>query len=204
MYSDTVCLFGDKFAPESNGLLTWNEELANGIKVDQKVLAEMAVLAGFLYLKEHGFIDLYLKEGKIVFIITKTATVRRLKDPTSSHGILEDALLRFIPEEESVRTVVKNIIGKKVDNPWKVVLELTKDDLKIRGIIDKEQKGRILFIKRYKDVIKGDIPQEELDQLQAVETALKNFRKDKEFYKKVLSAISAGINAQLDLNEDND
>ena len=81
MYSDTVYLFGEKFAPEGK-MLDFKEELLNGAKVNQKTLTQMAVFAAFAYLYKTGLIDLFIHEGKVLFVKTKTAKAKKLKDPS--------------------------------------------------------------------------------------------------------------------------
>jgi hypothetical protein len=203
MYSDTVYLFGDEFATKG-GMLQTNEELPNGNKVDQKKLAETVTLAAFVYLQEKGFIELNIVEGKVLFIKTKSVKAKKLKEAKESQGVLEDGILSYINGEVDVKKIIRDLLRSDSTNPWANMLYFTKKDLQQRGIIEKVEKGKVLFIKTYKNILKGEIPAEEKKQLEDVKNALENFKKNEELYNKTASAVKDGISSRVERDNDND
>lgn len=203
MFSDTVYLFGEKFAPEAK-MLDFKEELLNGAKVNQKDLAQMAVFAAFAYLYKEGLVDLFVHEGKILFIKTKTAKAKKLKDSAKPLGGIEGMLLRQLTEEKDISNLVILLLSTDVQNPWGSILSLVKDNLLERGIIKKVEKGKVLFITTHKNILSGDIPKEEKQDLDDLENATKQIKAKGELYDKVLSSIKGGIQSRLKQQRDRD
>lgn len=123
MISPIVYLYGDKFAPETN-LLHFRETLLNGKKVDQKKLAQQLTFSALISLYQKKLIDLLLEEGKILFIKTKTAKAKRLKDAKDVEG-LEKVLFEQIKNTHGVNEVVRLALHYD-ENPWEQITKIVR------------------------------------------------------------------------------
>ncbi|HYD35814.1 MAG TPA: hypothetical protein VD999_07165 [Vitreimonas sp.] len=206
MYADTVYLFGDQFAPAA-GMLGYKETLPNGTKVDQKRLAELVVIAALVEMSEQGYIKTYVKDGEFLFFKTQTAVVSLEKKPAKSLGVFEHALLSVLDsaqKELSINDLLHYLLQRDSYNPWGEVTRFINENLINRGILEKTKDKQILFIKTYKNVLKGEIPQEEQQRLEKVKTALEHFKNnDPVLYKKVLDGVNNGISSRV-VQSDND
>lgn len=126
MISDIVYLYGDNFATETN-ILHFRETLFNGKKVDQKKLAQQLIFAALVSLYQDKVIDLFIEEGKILFIKTKTAKAKRLTDAKGLEG-LEKQLFTNIKDTEAIKVIVR--LSLHIDeNPWGEVSRLVRKQL---------------------------------------------------------------------------
>lgn len=123
MISPIVYLYGDKFAPETN-ILHFRETLLNGKKVDQKKLAQQLVFAALISLYQDKLIELFLEEGKFLFIKTKTAKAKRAKDAQSLEG-LEKIIFEHIKATENINDVVRLSLHMD-ENPWEQVTRIVR------------------------------------------------------------------------------
>jgi hypothetical protein len=202
MYSDIIYLFGDQFSTPA-GMLSYKEELPTGTKVEQKKLSQMVVLGALLFLKEKKIIDIFIAEGKVLFVKTKTVKVKRLNTPKESVGGLEGALLRTVADEKNLQEMMHNLFSHDIYNPWGDVLEVVKKDLQEKGIIQKEEKGKVLFVKTYKNTLAKEISDKDTKELENFKSVLDEFKKNEELYRKTLSAIENGI-ASRQVRSNND
>lgn len=192
MFSDTVFLHADSLIAEAR-LLDYKEELTGGKKVNQKNLAETALFAAFAYLSSQGYIGLSVREGKILFIKTKTAIATRLKEKLTGVTGLENVIFGRIGEERGVGDAVSAIFSRDVQNPWGDILDIIKDDLVNRGIMEKIVKGKVLFITTHKHVIKGTVGTEEKKHLKDLEAATEKIKIQGDLYKHMMAAISRAL-----------
>lgn len=135
MLSHIVYLYGDKFAQETN-MLHFRETLLNGKKVDQKKLAQQLVFAALVSLYQDKLINLFLEEGKILFIKTKTAKAKRLKDTDSLEG-LEKIIFERIKGTENINDVVRLSLHMD-ENPWEQVTKMVRKIAEKTKLTDEE------------------------------------------------------------------
>lgn len=195
MYSYTVYLFAEKYIPIAK-TLEYKEELPNGTKVNQKKLANEVILAALVCLQEKGFIELSLKESKILFIKKVDAIVKKLKENDGSLESIEAKILQSAHTERKVSDITRDLIDYSY-NPWEDVVNIVKGSLLQKGILQKEEKGKILFIKTYKAGLTGELPQEEVSKQDGYESAVNNFKQTEQLYEKVISGINSGISAKV-------
>ncbi len=174
MYSSTAYLFGDELLKKSE-IDEATEKLLTGTKVSQRQLTSLAVLAAFLCLREDGYLNFYIQEGKVLFITTRTLKVTRLKNPDSALDALEAALMKNITEERELHEVVYNLLEEESDDPWSAVLRFVKKGLHKKMLADEKEKEALKCLKR----------------------ELAKLKKDKELYKKITGTIGDAVEARL-------
>ena len=190
MFSDAVYLFGTTFASAPS----WSdlkEELPDGTKVNQNKLAEQAVLAAFAYLYNNKLIDIVLGEGKVLFRKTKMAKVKKLQSSAPDTSGLEAVIFTHIQDISSIIGIINGLSGE-VSNPWALVLQIVKKNLLDRGILKQVEKGKVLFITTYKNVVNEDFSKEE-KQVTELKKTLEELQSKGELYKIILSDIARGI-----------
>ncbi len=134
MFSDAVYLFGETFS-SAPSLLDFKEELPDGTVVKQKKLAEQAVLAAFAYLYNKKLIDIVLEEGKVLFLKTKTAKVKKLQSSAPDTSGLEAVIFTHIQDNSSIYGITRGLLRSDVSNPWGDVLQIVRKNLLDRGIL---------------------------------------------------------------------
>jgi len=72
------------------------------------------------------------------------------------------------------------------------VLQIVKKNLLDRGILKQVEKGKVLFITRYKNVVNEDFSKEE-KQVTELKKTLEELQSKGELYKIILSDIARGI-----------
>jgi hypothetical protein len=196
MFSDAVYLFGTTFssAPSWSDL---KEELPDGTKVNQKKLAEQAVLAAFAYLYNNKLIDFVLeeRERKVLFRKTKVkaAIVKKLQSSAPDTSGLEAVIFTLIRGDNStIYGLTRGLLQSDVSNPWAVVLQIVKKNLLDRGILKQVETGKVLFITTHKNVVNEDISKEE-KQVTELKKTLEELQSKGELYKTILSDIARGI-----------
>jgi hypothetical protein len=194
MFSDAVYLFGTTFssAPSWHDL---KEELPDGTKVDQNKLARQAVLAAFAYLYNKKLIDIVLEEGKVLFMKTKTAKVKKLQSSAPDTSGLEAVIFTHIQDNSNISGIIHGLFRSDVPNPWGDVLQIVKKNLLDRGILKQVEKGKVLFITRYKNVVNEDFSKEE-KQVTELKKTLEELQSKGELYKIILSEIASGISSR--------
>ncbi len=213
MFSDAVYLFGTTFSSLSRGGFFqegfwYIEELPDGTMVDQKKLAEQAVLAAFAYLYNKKLIDIVLGEkkawrftGKYFFIIdlafllkrkTTTARVKKLQSSAPDTSGLEAVIFTHIQDNSDIWGLTLGLLRSAVSNPWGDVLEIVKKNLLERGILKQVEKGKVLFRTTYKNVVNEDISKEE-KQVTELKKTLNELQSKGELYQQILSDIENGI-----------
>ncbi len=222
MFSDAVYLFGTTFASAPSWIGDLKEELPDGTKVNQKKLAEQAVLAAFAYLYNKKLIDIVLGEKKawlftgnsqviidLSFLLkrkTTTATVKKLQssapDQTPrqflwSHDTsgLEAVIFTHFYDNSNIHDIIRGLFPSDVSNPWGDVLEIVKKNLLDRGILKQVEKGKVLFRTTYKNVVNEDISKEE-KQVTELKKTLAELQSKGELYKEILSSIAFGISSR--------
>ena len=191
MFSDAVYLFGTTFssAPSWRDL---KEELPDGTKVDQKKLAQQAVLAAFAYLYNKKLIDIVPAEGKFLFRKTKTAIVKKLQSSAPDTSGLEAVIFTRFQDNSSIYSITRGLFQSNVANPWAVMLQIVKKNLLDRGILKQVEKGKVLFITTHKNVVNEDFSKEE-KQVTELKKTLEELQSKGELYKIILSEIESGI-----------
>lgn len=178
MISNIVYLYGDNFAPETN-ILHFREELFNGKKVDQKKLAQQLVFAAILSLYQDKIIDLFIEERKVLFIKTKTAKAKKLKDANGLQG-LEKEVFRHVKDIASIKDMVMHSIYVD-ENPWEEVTKIVKKQLK-------EEKAK------YKE--------EEIEKMfNTYSATIKEIKSKDELFSKLHQAIREGLEAREEKEE---
>ncbi len=195
MFSDAVYLFGETFSPVPSSFLAGKEELPDGTKVDQNTLAEQAVLAAFAYLYNKKLIDFFLEEGKVLFIKTKKAKVKKLQSSAPDTSGLEAVIFTHIQDNSNVYGLTRGLLRSDKIDPWAVVLQIVKNNLLDRGILKQVEKGKVLFITTYKYVLIEDISKEE-KQVAELKKTLEELQSKGDLYKKILSEIAGGISSR--------
>ncbi len=198
MFSDAVYLFGTTFASAPS----WSdlkEELPDGTKVNQKKLAEQAVLAAFAYLYNKKLIDFVLeeRERKVLFRKTKVkaAIVKKLQSSAPDTSGLEAVIFTLIRGDNStIYGLTRGLFRSDVSNPWGDVLTIVKKNLVDRGILKQVEKGKVLFITTYKNVVNEDFSKEE-KQVTELKKTLEELQSKGELYKIILSDIARGISS---------
>lgn len=197
MYSEVVYLFAETYFPKA-GLLGNKEELPSGIKIDQKKLAYEVSLAALLYLKEKGFIDIYLKETKILFIKKITAQVKKLKEDDGSLAGLEQAIVTLLKDGERSAYDITFFLIETSFMPYNDLVSYVRQSLFDKNILASEQKGKVLFVKTYKVSLNSEIPGSYNELKSHYDKAVLEFRNSGELYKKTFSALSSGIDARIE------
>jgi len=190
MFSDAVYLFGTTFSSAPSRFDN-KEELPDGTKVNQNKLAEQAVLAAFAYLYNNKLIDIVLGEGKVLFRKTKMAKVKKLQSSAPDTSGLEAVIFTHIQDNSSIIGIINGLSGE-VSNPWALVLQIVKKNLLDRGILKQVEKGKVLFITTYKNVVNEDFSKEE-KQVTELKKTLEELQSKGELYKIILSDIARGI-----------
>ena len=199
MFSDAVYLFGTTFASAPS----WSdlkEELPDGTKVNQKKLAEQAVLAAFAYLYNKKLIDFVLeeRERKVLFRKTKVkaAIVKKLQSSAPDTSGLEAVIFTLIRGDNStIYGLTRGLFRSDVSNPWGDVLTIVKKNLVDRGILKQVEKGKVLFRTTYKNVVNEDISKEE-KQVTELKKTLAELQSKGELYKEILSGIAFGLSSR--------
>jgi hypothetical protein len=106
-------------------------------------------------------------------------------------------MLEVINGETKIHDIFWNILQTSF-NPWQDVLSYIKVSLVEKGILQTEEKGKILFIKTYKTTLAGEIPAEEVKKQEEYERDLNNLKQDSNLYEKITAAINSGISSRLD------
>jgi len=208
MFSDAVYLFGTTFASAPS----WSdlkEELPDGTMVNQKKLAEQAVLAGFAYLYNKKLIDIVLVEKKFLFWKKMMAIVKKLQSSPLDTSIqelkyfrgLEAAIFAHIQQDDDGIYDITRDLLRNVSNPWGDILQIVKKSLLDRGILKQVEKRKALFTTAYKNAVNEDISKEEKQV-----TELKKTRAElqsKGVLYEILSAIAVGISSRKLTTENN-
>ncbi len=192
MFSDAVYLFGTTFAsPPSRGgffkyVFGFWEELPDGTMVDQKELAEQAVLAAFAYLYNKKLIDIVLVERKSLFGEKMTAIVKKLQSSPLDTSGLEAAIFAWVQDNVGIYDITRELL-RNVSNPWGDMLQIVKKNLLHRGILKPS-------ITTYKYDVIGDISKEE-KQVTELKKTLKELQSKGVSYG-MLSAMADGISSR--------
>src|SRR6266699_1768067 len=194
MFSDAVYLFGTTFSSAPSRFDN-KEELPDGTKVNQNKLAEQAVLAAFAYLYNNKLIDIVLGEGKVLFRKTKMAKVKKLQSSAPDTSGLEAVIFTHIQDNSNISGTIHGLFRSNVYNHWDAVLQNVKKNLLDRGILKQVEKGKVLFITTYKNVVNEDISKEE-KQVTELKKTLEELQSKGELYKKILSEIVLGISSR--------
>ena len=201
MFSDAVYLFGTTLSsPSRGGYFEFKEELPDGRMVDQKELAEQAVLAAFAYLYNKKLIDIVRVERTSLF---ETAIVKKLQSsPLDTSGPLagglELVIFSSIRDNSNIYDITKRLMPGRwntYSNPWGEVLKIVKENLLDRRILKQVEKRKVLFITTYKYVVNGDISNEE-KQATELKKTLAELQSKGELYERILSAIKDGISSR--------
>ena len=196
MFSDAVYLFGTTFSSAPSRFDN-KEELPDGTKVEQLKLAVQAVLAAFAYLYNKKLIDFVLeeRERKVLFRKTKVkaAIVKKLQSSAPDTSGLEAVIFTLIRGDNStIYGLTRGLFRSDVSNPWGAVLQIVKKNLLDKGILKQVEKGKVLFITRYKNVVNEDFSKEE-KQVTELKKTLEELQSKGELYKIILSDIARGI-----------
>lgn len=209
MFSDAVYLFGATFSPGPSwfGLA---EELPDGTWVDQKKLAEQAVLAAFAYLYNKKLIDIVLVERKSLFGGKMMAIVKKLQSSPLDTSGLEAAIFAHVQDNVEIYDITRELlpgsefgfswqVGHKplqnVRNPWGDILQIVKKSLLHKGILKPKLKKERFFLSTtytYKYVVNEDISKEE-KQVTELKKTLKELQSKGVLYG---SAIRDGISSR--------
>ena len=196
MFSDAVYLFGTTFS-SAPSRFDRKEGLPDGTKVNQNTLAEQAVLAAFAYPYNNKLIDIVLEEWerKVLFRKTKekAAIVKKLQSSAPDTSGLEAVIFTLIRGDNStIYGLTRGLFRSDVSNPWGDVLTIVKKNLLDRGILKQVEKGKVLFITTYKNVVNEDFSKEE-KQVTELKKTLEELQSKGELYKIILSEIASGI-----------
>ena len=196
MFSDAVYLFGTTFSSAPSRFDN-KEELPDGTKVEQLKLAVQAVLAAFAYLYNKKLIDFVLeeRERKVLFRKTKVkaAIVKKLQSSAPDTSGLEAVIFTLIRGDNStIYGLTRGLFRSDVSNPWGAVLQIVKKNLLDKGILKQVEKGKVLFITTYKNVVNEDFSKEE-KQVTELKKTLEELQSKGELYKIILSDIARGI-----------
>jgi len=199
MFSDAVYLFGTTFSSAPSRFDN-KEELPDGTKVEQLKLAVQAVLAAFAYLYNKKLIDFVLeeRERKVLFRKTKVkaAIVKKLQSSAPDTSGLEAVIFTLIRGDNStIYGLTRGLFRSDVSNPWGDVLTIVKKNLVDRGILKQVEKGKVLFITRYKNVVNEDFSKEE-KQVTELKKTLEELQSKGELYIIILSEIASGISSR--------
>jgi hypothetical protein len=191
MFSDAVYLFGTTFSSAPSRFDN-KEELPDGTKVNRNKLAEQAVLAAFAHLYNNKLIDIVLGERKVLFRKTKTAEVKKFQSSAPDTSGLEAVIFILVQDNSNIYGLTRGLFRSNVSDPWAGVLAIVKKDLQNRGILKQVEKGKVLFITTYKNVVNEDISKEE-KQVTELKKTLEELQSKGELYKIILSDIASGI-----------
>jgi len=199
MFSDAVYLFGKTFSSAPSRFDN-KEELPDGTKVEQLKLAVQAVLAAFAYLYNKKLIDFVLeeRERKVLFRKTKVkaAIVKKLQSSAPDTSGLEAVIFTLIRGDNStIYGLTRGLFRSDVSNPWGAVLQIVKKNLLDKGILKQVEKGKVLFITRYKNVVNEDFSKEE-KQVTELKKTLEELQSKGELYIIILSEIASGISSR--------
>ncbi len=199
MFSDAVYLFGTTFSSAPSRFDN-KEELPDGTKVEQLKLAVQAVLAAFAYLYNKKLIDFVLeeRERKVLFRKTKVkaAIVKKLQSSAPDTSGLEAVIFTLIRGDNStIYGLTRGLFRSDVSNPWGAVLQIVKKNLLDKGILKQVEKGKVLFITRYKNVVNEDFSKEE-KQVTELKKTLEELQSKGELYIIILSEIASGISSR--------
>jgi hypothetical protein len=202
-YSSLVYLNAHLYSPEAKTFST-KEELANGIKVDQKKLAELLILSGFIFLQNKGYLDFHLKEEGILFFKKQNPYATKLKDIDGDLSGLELFIMQNINDGKRVDRIVQDLLARDSFNPWADVTNNVKRDLIEKGLIKFEEKGKILFIKKYKAVEAKDLTPEDEVNRKEWEDAYQKFQSNTQLYERVQKLVSNGLNSMVTQDSSSD
>jgi hypothetical protein len=199
MYSIIVYLMGEKYVPMAK-TLDWKEVLANGTKVNQKKLAELMILAAFIYLLENKFITLYFKEDQFLFFKSKNIYIKKNTEDNGTLSGIESYLLSAAKREEKVFDLLSTMLHGHVQNPWQKMIEIVKHELHERGTLSISGTGKSIF---------GTAPAKlditnEYPNIQTLvhnwNQAFESFKIDSPLYEKMQSEIGKSLIALLEQN----
>lgn len=145
--SELVILFGDRFAPEAGMLISKEEILTSGAKVNSEKLMNAAMKAGLYAVHRAGAARLQLREGSAMFGLRKTQTVFLLQGSGFAPfpaGSFESYLLEAAVLERDLADVLAAYIGEEVSNPPQRALGLMKRGMSERGMLEAEMRKTML------------------------------------------------------------
>jgi len=137
-----VYAYGHLFAKEAKLLGT--EVPLTHTKVNGQELAQMILVADWLQLAQAGALSLSISTGKLLFITTTAAAVKKIKDVPG--GDITRAMLAQITgkaDKDTVKGIVYRMLGKDYPDPYGVVAGWARKDLLERGFYHAEQRGAI-------------------------------------------------------------
>ena len=204
--SELVILFGDRFAPEAGMLVSKEEILTSGAKVNSEKLMNAAMKAALYAVHQSGAARLQLRAGSALFGLRKTQSVFLLQGPGSAQfpaGTFESYLLESAVLERDVADVVAAYIGEEVSNPPQRALGLMKRGLSERGLLEAEMRKTMLVFTTIDYVLPPDTRMAaEAEPLEPVQLLLREFeQREPELDQAVQKAIDS---ARVRMTSSND
>lgn len=194
--SELVILFGDRFAPEAGMLVSKEEILTSGAKVNSEKLMNAAMKAGLYAVHRAGAARLQLREGSALFGLRKTRSVFLLQGSGSARfpaGSFESYLLEAAVLEKDLVDVVAAFIGEEVTNPPQRALGLMKRGMSERGMLEAQMRKTMLVFTTIDYVLPPDTRMAaEAQPLEPVEQLLREFeQREPELDRAVQKAIDS-------------
>jgi hypothetical protein len=194
--SELVILFGERFAPEAGMLVSKEEILTSGAKVNSEKLMDAAMKAALYAVHRSEAARLQLREGSAMFGLRKTQTVFLLQGPGSAQfpaGSFESYLLESAILERDLTDTVAAYIEEEVSNPPQRALGLMKRGLSERGLLEAEMRKTMLVFTTIDYVLPPDTRMAaEAQPLEPVQQLLREFeQREPELDKAVQKAIDS-------------
>jgi hypothetical protein len=198
--SESVLLFGDRFA-KPGGMLGYKEVvLTSGTKVDADDLAIQAIAAAFLACEQAGAVRFEHREGKALFGLMKTKSFHVLPGPGGAYwpaGSLEDWVVKGSRSETKVGDLAKGLLNdSEVASPSQVMFNRLKARLAERGLLHAESKTtlKVFTTVNYSatDVLHAPSVQAGVENAKRLLEQTRSSRPD--FWKELSGAIQTAIN----------
>jgi hypothetical protein len=198
-----VLAYGHVFAKEAKLLGT--EVPLSHTKVNGQELAQMILVADWVQLAQTGSISLSITTGKMLFITTTVAAVKKLKDAPG--GEMTRAMLAQVTgkaDKDTVKGIVYRMLGKDYPDPYGVVAGWARKDLVERGYYHAEQRGTIAQMLAGSKLIPIPDALNTLAPLvQTVQSGVQQFQvANAELYKQVMSDTLGGLRSRVERDTD--
>ena len=198
-----VYAYGHLFAKEAK-LLGAEMPLAH-TKVNGQELAQMILVANWVQLAQAGTISLSISTGKLLFITTTAAAVKKIKDVAG--GDIMRAMLAQITgkaDKDTVKGIVYRMLGKDYPDPYGVVAGWARKDLLQHNFYHAEQRGAIAqMVAGSKLIPIPDALNTLAPLVQTVQSGLQQFQTaNAELYKQVMSDTLGGLRSRVERDTD--
>lgn len=201
-YSEIIYLFADKILSDRSKFINYDSH-PSGEKLPVHKLSHEMVLGATVYLIQKGFIKLYIKNVKKLFLFPgKDIFVKRTEKNREVITGIEGRLLENIQDETKLSKAVYYLLSEDESSPWGQIINISKRSLVDKKILSIETKSGIFSVKRY--VYDPQILSQYTPYFNEMKQNVLQFSKDIELYKFVFSAVKSGIASRKEQSTSDD